>query len=94
MKKSAIWIIVATDNKNIVYQASIAQIKSEIIKFFGTKNVEQDEPLPVVKMKCEVTQDDIDYFKKLYDNDTINFVVITGADESKRIKGDIIDLSE
>ena len=94
MKKSAIWIIIATDNKNIVYQSAVAQIKSEIIKYFGIKNVEQDDPQPIIVLKCEVTQNDIDHFKKLYDSDTINFVVITGADESDRVKGDFIDLTE
>lgn len=91
--KTAIWIIISSNNRNIVYPAVVAAVKSEIVKYFGTKNCEPDDAeLPIIAVTCEVTQDDINTIKKVLDNDSVNLVALIGASESDRVKGDIIDL--
>lgn len=93
--KTAIWIIVDSDNRNIVYPAAIAQVKTEIRKYFGSRNcVDDDAANPSVWLTCEVTQDDINALKKIIDVDSIHFVAIIGTEGSNRISGDIIDLRE
>lgn len=95
MKKTCILIIVDANNRNIVYPAAIASVKSEITKYFGMKNVEPDIPeYPTVFVKCEVTQDDINVIKKIIDCASISLLAIIGMKEAKGVKGDIIDLTE
>lgn len=95
MKKTCIFIVVAADNRNVVYPTAIASVKSEITKYFGMKNVEPDIPeYPTVSIKCEVTQDDINIIKKIIDCSSISLLAIIGMGEAKGVKGDIIDLTE
>ena len=95
MKKTCIFIVVDANNRNIVYPAAIASVKSEITKYFGMKNVEPDIPeYPTVSIKCEVTQDDINIIKKTIDCDSISLLAIIGMEAAKGVKGDIIDLTE
>lgn len=95
MKKTCILIVVAADNRNIVYPAAVASAKSEIIKYFGMKNVEPDVPeCPSISIKCDVTQDDINIIKKTMDNDSISLIALVGMEEAKCIKGDIIDFND
>lgn len=95
MKKTCILIIVDANNRNIVYPAAIASVKSEITKYFGTKNIEPDIPeYPTVFVKCEVTQDDINIIKKIIDCASISLLAIIGMGEAKGMEGNIIDLTE
>jgi len=95
MKKTAIVIIVDCENRNLIYPATIATVKGEIRSYFGTKNCLTDDPtVPVVSVTCEVTQEDINALKKIIDNESIYLTAIIGADESERVRGDIIDLTK
>ena len=91
--KTAIWISINSNNRNIVYPAVVAIVKSKIVKYFGTKNCEpNDEELPIAVVTCEVTQNDINEIKKVLDNDSVKLVALIGSYESNRVNGDIIDL--
>lgn len=94
MKKTAIWIIIESDNRNIVYPVAVEQTKQSIMKYFGTRNIQEIEPsLPVIGLTCEVTQDDINNLKKIIDNDSIHLTALIGAADSEMVKGDIIDFT-
>lgn len=91
--ETALWIIISSDNSNIVYPTIVATVKSEIIKYFGTKNCEpNDKELPVILVTCEVTQNDINAIKRILENDSVHLVALVGASASDRVNGDIIDL--
>lgn len=91
--KTSIIIMIDCENRNLVYPATIATVKSEIRNYFGTKNCFADVPeLPAVNIACEVTQPDINALKEIIDNESIYLTAIIGADESERVKGDIINL--
>jgi hypothetical protein len=91
--KTSIVIMVDCENRNLIYPATIATVKGEIRSYFGTKNCFTDVPeLPIVRVACEVTQPDINALKEIIDNESIYLTAIIGADESERVKGDIISL--
>lgn len=91
--KSEILIIVNSDNKNLIYIEAVKSAKAEIQKYFGTRYCIEDDPeIPAVMLKCEVTQDDIDTIKKVFDSNDIRIVAIIGAEESDRVEEDIINL--
>ena len=93
MKTTAIWIIIAINNSNIVYNGLVNSVKNEIRKYFGTENIKEDsEEFPVISLTCEVTQDDINAIKRIIDHESVSFAVIVGAEDSQRVSGDIINL--
>lgn len=94
MKKTTLLILIDSDNRNLVYSAAVAAIKAEIRKYFGTRNCQLDDPtLPFVKLTCEVVQEDINNIKKVLDNDSIYLTAMVGLEDSKCVKGDIIDFT-
>ena len=95
MKETVLFIVVDSDNRNIVYCAAIAAVKNEVKKYFGSKNVGEDDPaVPSVNIKCEVTQDDVNALKKIIDSEAINFIAMVGLRDSKFVKGDVIDFTQ
>lgn len=93
--KTVIVIIADCENRNLIYPAAIATVKGEIRSYFGTKNCIANVPeQPAVCVTCEVTQEDINALKKIIDNESIYLTAIIGADESERVRGDIIDLTK
>lgn len=91
--KTAIWIIVNSDNRNLVYPAVVAEVKKAIRMYLGSRNCETDVPeIPVVHITCDINQDDINALKKIFDNDSVWLTAIIGSTESERVNGDIINL--
>ena len=80
MKITGIIILVECTNPSIQYKAHVYAMRKVITEYFGTKSViEHDEDYPVIALKCEVTQDDINLLEKKYDN--IRLLAITGDKE-------------
>lgn len=94
MKKTTLLILIDSDNRNLVYPAAVAAIKAEIRKYFGTRSCQPDDPtLPFVKLNCEVVQEDINFIKKILDNDSVYLTAMVGLEGSKCVNGDIIDFT-
>lgn len=92
--KTSILIVVACDNNNIVYTATVEEAKKEIIAYFGKKHLVVNEPdKPCLLLDCDVDPDDIRNIKKYFDEDSVGFIVIRNT-ESKCIVGDFINLPE
>lgn len=91
--KTAIWIIVNSDNRNLVYPAVVAEVKKVIRLYLGNRNCEADDPeTPVVIVTCDVNQDDLNAIKRIFDNDSIWLTALIGSAESDRVNGDVINL--
>ena len=87
--------MIDSDNENLNYKSTIHFVKSEITKYFGTKNVVNEEtPQPSIIVLCEVTNEDLNYLVKSINNDSINLFVIIVPDNCNKFKGKILDLSE
>lgn len=95
MKHTKIIIMVNSDNENLNYNSVIYFVKSEIIKYFGTKNVTNEEASqPFINILCEVTNEDLNYINKSINNDFINLFAIIIPDNCNKFKDKILDLSE
>ena len=89
--KTAILIVMQLVNND--YPAVVRNVKEEIIRFFGTKNIgDNDDNIPAIEITCEVCQKDITDLYKIIDREYIQLVVIKGLENSERVSGDIIDL--
>lgn len=95
MKYIKIIIMVNSDNENLNYNSVIYFVKSEIIKYFGTKNVTNEEPSqPFINVLCEVTNEDLNYLSKSIGNDSVNLFAIIIPDNCDKFKDKILDLSK
>lgn len=94
-KISKISIIVDSDNDKINYQNTVESTKSEIIKYFGTKNVNDfNNSQPVIIVTEEVNNDDINNLQSIIDLDYVTLFAIVIPEDFNKIKGRILDLSE
>lgn len=96
MKKiSKIAIIIDSDNDKINYQAVVESVKSEITKYFGTKNTNNfNNSQPIIMVNEEVNNDDINNLQSIIDLDYVTLFAMVIPEDFNKIKGRILDLSE
>lgn len=95
MKHVKIIIMVDSDNENLNYSSTVCFVKSEITKYFGTKNVVNEETTqPSMIVLCEVTNEDLNHIVNNINIDSINLFAVIIPDNFSKIKGRILDLSE
>lgn len=88
-------IIIDSDNNNLNYKTILYSVQSEIVKYFGTKNILGNIlPKPFMHVLCEVTNEDLKEILKNVDNDSVNLLTIVIPDNCNCIKGNMIYLSE
>lgn len=85
-------IVIPEINENINLAASIKKAQTEIVNYFGTKSAEADEYIPMVKITCDITQEDLDILNKKIDLSCITLIAILAEENSDKVNGDIIDL--
>ena len=89
--KTAILIVMQLVNAD--YTTAVRKVKQEIIRFFGTRNIgDNDDNIPAIEITCDVCQKDITDLYKIIDLEYVQLVVIKGLENSDRVSGDIIDL--
>lgn len=94
-KISKIFIIIDSNNDKINYQATVESVKSEIIKYFGTKNINNfDNSQPIIIVTEEVNNDDINNLQTIIDLDYVTLFTMVIPEDFNKIKGRILDLSE
>lgn len=89
--KNAI-LILPEINMNVNLAASMKKAQNEIVNYFGTKSAIADECVPIVKITCEITQDDMDFLNKKIDLSCITLIAVLAEENSDRVANDFFDL--
>lgn len=93
MKYTRIFILVDTNYDNLSYPSTITVVKSEIVKYFGTKNVFGETTTnPDIFVLGEVSSNDLNKINDNLGTDFISLFAII-VSENYKFKENILDLS-